>query len=174
MWCVPTSLTRITASSLEHPVCHQILIHLLYSCLLGFTWLNRDAHLDLLKTIIHSISKQNFPSLSAPYRFIQIFITKKTLNWTPQYNQAVRKTRRGTAPGTRQAAETAVFYSVQAKKPMISYWLQKGDLPQHSTGHLDSLQHWCSFRNFQISNYIGFCAHYIVSLSHSQGKNEPT
>lgn len=83
MWCVPTSLTRITASSLEHPVRYQILICLLYSCLLGFMWLNRGACFSLLKTIIYSISKRNFPCLSAPNRFIQIFITKKTLNLTP-------------------------------------------------------------------------------------------
>lgn len=83
MWCVPTSQARTTASSLEHPVCYQILIYLLYSCLLGFTWLNRGACLDLLKTLIHSISKPNFSCLSVPHRFIQIFITQKTLNLTP-------------------------------------------------------------------------------------------
>lgn len=83
MWCVPTSQTRLTASSLEHPVCYQILICLLCSCLLGFTWLNTGEHLDLLKTLIHSISKPNFSCLSVPHRFIQIFITQKTLNLTP-------------------------------------------------------------------------------------------
>lgn len=79
MWCVPTSQTGITASSLEHPVFYQILIYLLYSCLLGFTWLNKGAHLDLLKTLIHSISKPNSSCLSVPHRFIQIFITQRTL-----------------------------------------------------------------------------------------------
>lgn len=62
----------------EHPVCYQILIYLLYSCLWGFTWLNRGGCFNLLKTTIHSISKQNFPCLSVPNRFI----TQKTLNLT--------------------------------------------------------------------------------------------
>lgn len=62
-------------------MCHQI--YLLYSCLWGFTWLNRGACLDLLKTLIHSISNPNFSCLSVPQRFIQIFITQKTLNLAP-------------------------------------------------------------------------------------------
>lgn len=77
---VTTSPTRITASSLEYPECYQILIYLLYSCLSGFTWLNRGACLDLLKTLIHSISKPNFSCSSQIYSCIY---WQKTLNLTP-------------------------------------------------------------------------------------------
>lgn len=61
-------------------MCYQILIYLLHSCLLGFTQLKRGVCLDLLKTLIHIMSKPNFSCLSVPHRFIQAFIDRK--HWT--------------------------------------------------------------------------------------------
>lgn len=52
--------------------------------------------------------------------YSDIYYTENTELNTSYYNFTVRETGTGYARGTRQAAGTAAFSSVQAKTPMIS------------------------------------------------------